>query len=156
MFRHLVFIVCAMLTPGLHGQSENDEGRIRKTIENYVAAFNAKDAARLLNLLTEDEDGRNPLTGEFMPKRSLADLRQGFQKNPGIRWKHTIDRVRLLSADFAIVDTTAEDVRPQASGEKKVSRLITYVLKKQDGSWKIAAVRQSMFDSSTAAGAVKD
>jgi len=126
-----------------NAQSE-DEQAIRKTIADYVAAFNAKDAKRFFDFQTADEDGRDPRDGRFMPKRSLNDVQQGFSANPHLQWKHEIDRVRFITPQVAIVDTTANDIRPQRDGESKhVPRLIAYVMKKVDGSWRIAAVRQS-------------
>jgi len=145
-------ILIALNTPGWAADSGESEQAIRKTIADYVAAFNAKDARRFLDFQTADEDGRDPRDGHFMPKRSLDDLQKGFSLNPNIQWKHEIDKVRMVTSEVAIVDTTADDIRPDREGSAKhVPRLITYVVKKVDGSWRIAAVRQSMAPTAPAA-----
>jgi uncharacterized protein (TIGR02246 family) len=140
----LVLLAASISTANAQSGGE-DEQAIRKTIADYVAAFNAKDAKRMLDFQTTDEDGRDPRNGRFLPKRSLSDVQEGFSSNPHLQWKHEIDRVRLITPQVAIVDTTADDVRPQREGDiKHIPRLIAYVLKKVDGSWRIAAVRQSL------------
>ena len=132
---------CALIS----AQTPSTEDALRKTIDDYVQAFNAKDAPRFLALQTDDEDNRDPRDGTFMPKRTLADLKEGFALNPNLKWTRHIDRIRMITPDVAIVDSTGSDIRPKANGEtNNVDRFVTYVLKRVDGKWRVAAVRQSL------------
>lgn len=123
----------------------NDD-EIRKLYAQFVAAWNAHDAKKLASYWTIDGDTMEPdgVTAKHRDEveKHFAEEHSGAFKNTEL--KLTIDSVWFASADVAMVDGTymvigAVDPNGQALPPRK--GLLTSVLIKEDGVWRVAASR---------------
>ena len=90
-------------------------------------------------------DRRSNQNGEIL---TLSDPSKGtpVMNNPSDnqQWTRTVDKVRFLTPDVAIVDTHGDETRTNTkTGERAVRHVFnTYVLTRvADGEWRIAASR---------------
>jgi uncharacterized protein (TIGR02246 family) len=122
------------------GTPSPDEAAIRGVVRNYVNARELREPAALEALFTADAD-QHTTAGEWRRGRtqvaggSLASSTQ----NPGDR-TITIETVRFITPDVAIADgpyviTTGATVRRMWT---------TIVLEREDGAWRITAIRNML------------
>jgi uncharacterized protein (TIGR02246 family) len=132
-----------------------DEAAIRAASQAYVAALDKGDKATLATLWTPDGDivdsaghvltGREALAldGDAPPPDPAS--------RPDVRLQET--RLRFISPDVAIEDGTVEVTPP--TGLPQTGRFsATWV--RQEGSWKLAAIRECRGDEPTAATALAE
>ena len=122
-----------------------NEMQVRDALAAFVAAFNARDRARLNQLRTPDMDRRSNQNGEIL---MLGDQSRGtpVMNNPSDnqQWTRTVDKMRFLTPDVAIVDTHGDETRTNTkTGEHAVRHVFnTYVMTRgSDGAWRVAASR---------------
>ena len=73
----------------------------------------------------------------------IEQVEKGFGSLPGFqRYEGRIESIRFISADAAIVETTANTILDTASFEEKV----TIVVARSNNKWHIAAWRIMVFD----------
>jgi uncharacterized protein (TIGR02246 family) len=123
----------------------NDE-TIRKLYAEFVAAWNAHDAKKMAAMYAIDGDLMEPdgMTAKHRQEveKHFADEHAGAFKDTEL--KLTIDSVWFAGQDVALVDGTymvigAVDPNGQALPPRK--GLLTSVLIKEDGQWRVAASR---------------
>lgn len=147
MKRKLFSVIALAVMPVLGGETSSAEQQVRELIQRWDAAYCSLDAAGLAALAAPDFELINRL-GQWTPMSSRAELERmwswGFTNIyrgvPGPR--HTIERMRFLSANTAIVQTHASwpalkldngmDIPPH--GE-----ITTFVAVKQPGGWRVAS-----------------
>lgn len=114
------------------------EGAIREHIAAHVAAINQRDAATLAMLFTPDAD-------EVITDRPRAigrdAIRAAAQRDllawpPARRFALDVTRVRMLTPDIAIVDTSATF----SEGPVRSNRG-THVVVRREGKWFTTALR---------------
>ena len=128
----------------LSAQSSNqaratlDEKAIRVQITTAEAAINKRDFAALGALYTPDADaiiGSAPTSTD--PNAIRRDLAAAWAKFPANRRiTITIDAIRFVTSDVAIVNTTALFTEGEPLEDRG-----TWVMVRRDGAWRIAAVR---------------
>ena len=135
----LVLCLAAVPSSALQspGTQPSDEAAIRAVVRNYVNARELRDPAAIEALFTTDAD-QHTTAGEWRRGRpqvirgSLASSTQ----NPGNR-SITVETVRFLTPDVAIADGPYE-----ITMNDSVRRMwTTLVLEREDGAWRIAAIR---------------
>jgi uncharacterized protein (TIGR02246 family) len=110
-----------------------DEPLVRELVRRYVNARELKDPKAIEALFTEDAD-QHTTGGEW--RRGRAQIVNGTiessTRNPGTR-RISVAAVRFITADVAIADG------PYEIGSRRM--WTTIVLKRDDGVWRIAAIR---------------
>lgn len=139
-----LFVLClAAVTPAAAqspGVQSPDEAAVKAVVRNYVNARELRDPAAIEALFTIDAD-QHTTSGEWRRGRiqvaggSLASSTQ----NPGTR-SITVETVRFITPDVAIADgpyviTTGTSVRRMWT---------TIVLEREQGAWRIAAIRNKV------------
>ena len=119
-----------------------DEAAIHALLATNEAATNRRDAAGVAATFTADGDvwiiGGSPIVGLDAIRRNEED----FYSTPGFQeWHATIDSIRFISPNVALVETT--DVTILDSGE--IAAKSTWIVSLQHGDWRFAAVRVMYF-----------
>ena len=123
-----------------------DEQSVRKVVDAYAKAGQNLDASNLPSLFSDDADVRGT-GGQWLSGRDniVTDQAEFFntlkaraerpKQNPG----PFPDQIRFISADVALYD--ASHIR-ERDGSRRL-RMISAMLRKEAGSWKIVAIRLS-------------
>jgi len=122
-------------------QGGKDDAAITKLIDQYSEARENKDTVLLKNILTDDID-QLVSNGEWRAgiRVAVEGMMRSSTANPGTRTL-TVDKIRYLGDDSAIADCRYEITNPDGSDRKMWS---TFVVVKQKGKWKIAAIRNML------------
>jgi uncharacterized protein (TIGR02246 family) len=114
-----------------------DETAVREVVRRYVDARELRDPKAIEALFTDDAD-QHTTSGEWRRGRAqvVPGTLQSSSRNPGQR-RITVSSVRFVTPDVAIVDG------PYEIGEGSQTRRMwtTIVLRRDAGSWRIAAIR---------------
>jgi uncharacterized protein (TIGR02246 family) len=122
-----------------------DIDAIKKTAENFDAAYNSRDAVAFSAYFMEDADFQWH-TGELLKDRKqIAQYFTNAFKSMPADYRHitTLQRIRFLGPDIAIGDGTLVIAQDAATENTKpvFSVLFTCIGKKAKGQWKLAAIR---------------
>jgi uncharacterized protein (TIGR02246 family) len=115
-----------------------DELAIRKVLADTTAAFNQHNRYLNPEATTDDFDLVNPPGTYTSGKADLQDAFRGAFRNA--RMVATVDRIRFIRPDVALVDGTFEISGSEISPAPKGLR--TIVMVKENGRWMITALRQ--------------
>ena len=118
-----------------------DEAAVRALVEAYSAARDKGDAVALAGLFTADADqlvssGEWRRGREAVVKGSLASS----QQTQGTR-TFTIDTVRMIAANVALADSRYEIAQTGGTTRRMWA---SWLLVKDGGAWKIAAIRNML------------
>ena len=118
-----------------------DEAAVRALVEAYSAARDKGDAAALTALFTADADqlvssGEWRRGREAVVKGSLASSQQAQGKRT-----FTIDTVRMIAANVALADSRYEIAQTDGATRRMWA---SWLLVKDGGAWKIAAIRNML------------
>jgi uncharacterized protein (TIGR02246 family) len=133
MWRIIVAIIL-LATPAF-GQSVADEAAVRNVIQQYTNARDLKDPKAIETLFTADAD-QHTTSGEWRRGRGrvVPGTLAASARNPGNR-RIAVEAVRFLTADVAIADG------PYIIEGAGTPTWTTVVVKREDGTWRIAAIR---------------
>lgn len=83
-----------------------DETQLAKSLDDFVSAFNEKNAEKLASCWTETATHTDRETGERTEGRAAiqADFKKIFAAQPGIKLSATMTRFRLVTADVAQIE----------------------------------------------------
>lgn len=147
MIKSMLFsmIFAALWPTGSYAQQPHipskKEQPLYTLIDQYAQARETKDTVLLKQILTDDID-QLVSTGEW--RRGFETARQGMLRsstaNPGSRTL-TVDQIRFLSRETALVDTRYEIQNPDGSLRKMWS---TFIVVYQNDRWKITAIRNML------------
>ena len=143
----LRFITCLLLialgsTSLAQEQPAVDEAAIRQRIDEYVAAYNNRDAKAVADLWADDAVYLNRDTGEAIEGRPAiaAMFDEMFKGGQADQLSVSIQSLRQITPDVAIEDGTVELV--SAEGEP-LETTYTAVHVKKDGQWYLNSVRET-------------
>jgi uncharacterized protein (TIGR02246 family) len=107
----------------------DEEQAIRAVLARFYDGWNAHDADMMVSAYAEDIDHIN-VFGEWQRGRAalraeLARLHAGPLSNS--RKKYTVEKIRFLGPDVAVVQVSSHSVNGENLG--------TYVMEKQKGEW---------------------
>ena len=139
-----VLVVCliAPIAPAAQSRGGNasDEAAIRTVVSSYVNARQLRNASAIESLFTVDAD-QHTTSGEW--RRGRAEVMRGSMessaRNPGSR-SITVDTIRFIRPDVVIADGPYE-IR---TGGNVRRMWTTIVLEREDGEWRIAAIRNML------------
>jgi uncharacterized protein (TIGR02246 family) len=125
-----------------NGAEPNHEADIRRVIQRYVDAREARDPKDIEPLLTPDAD---QLVSDGTWRRGRDQLVKGMlgssRKNPARR-TITVESVRLLAPDIALAD--GRYTQKGSTGGKDRVMWTAIVLKRGADGWSIAAIRNML------------
>ncbi len=121
-----------------------DESDIRSLVATNAAAANAGDPAGVVATFTPDGDGWVAGQARFSTHDdALRSAEEDFEGIPGFQsWDATIESIRFISADAAIVEVFAVTSLDTGSFDEET----TIVVARGEEGWKIAAWRVMTFD----------
>jgi uncharacterized protein (TIGR02246 family) len=116
-----------------------DENSVRETLAAYVAAYNQKNAAKLVEFFTPEG---TLIDSENVATRGREAIAQEFSEAFAERTTYTleakIDLVRLITPDVAQATGVARLVSPK---EATIANQFAALLARQGGVWKIVEIR---------------
>jgi hypothetical protein len=110
-------------------------------VDKYTQSRENRDTVLLESILTSDID-QLVSSGEWREGKSesMKGMMRSSGNNPGKR-KITIDKIRLITSESALADAKYEIQNSDGTSRKMWS---TFVLVKQNGDWKITAIRNML------------
>jgi uncharacterized protein (TIGR02246 family) len=125
-------------TPG----SEAESSGLAEALRQYVAAFNAHDAANVAALWSADGVYVDKGSGRRTEGREAlaADFTALFVASPQVALHGEIEGVRMVADDAALVDGTSITAEPGAPAE---TSCFSAVFVKRDGAWLLDSVHES-------------
>lgn len=139
-FINIFLFIClnSLNIPSVMAQNLEENKDIYLLIEQYNQAREEKDVNLLGNILTTDVD-QLVSSGEWRrgSETAIQGMLRSSNRNPGQR-TITIEQIRFLDSNMAIVDTRYEIKLDNNTVRKLWS---TFIVVQQEGKWKIAAIR---------------
>lgn len=118
-----------------------EDAVIYKTLESFVAAFNANDAKALAANLAPDveyiDEGSNHLVGAKQIEQVLTSY---FKDHKGAQLQVTPGGIRVVAPGVALEDAEAVITVPESGTQ--TARRITLLYVRSDNHWKIASYRE--------------
>lgn len=117
------------------------EMAIRKTLEQFVAAFNANDAKAMVQAMTPAVEYIDESSQRVAGSKGIFDFMESFFRgNSGAKLQITPEGARIVAPMVALED--AESVITIADKGKQTSRRISLVYAMDGDIWKIASIRE--------------
>jgi uncharacterized protein (TIGR02246 family) len=135
----------SLVVSTLHAQQKEPTDKQKKEItaliDKYSLARENKDTVLLKTILTSDVD-QLVSTGEWRNgvQSSVKGMLRSSASAPGTRTL-TVDKIRLISSNSAIVDCRYEIQNPDGTMRKMWS---TFVAVSEKSTWKISAIRNML------------
>jgi uncharacterized protein (TIGR02246 family) len=121
--------------------NEKAEKAIYALIDDYARARETKDTVLLNKILAPEIDQLvSSGTWRIGKKESLDGMMRSSSSNPGKRML-TVDKIRFLDSEYAIVDCRYEIQNPDGTARKMWSTFIVVLIEKY---WKITAIRNML------------
>jgi uncharacterized protein (TIGR02246 family) len=116
------------------------ENSVRETLAAYIATYNQKDAAKLVEFFTPDG---TLIDSENVATRGQEAIAQEFSEALTDRSTYTlqakIDRIRLITPDVAQAEGESRLVSPK---EATIANQFVVLLARQGAAWKIVEIRE--------------
>ncbi len=126
----------------LSAQPAGDDAAVRAVVAKYVSAREQSDEKSIAALFTADAD-QLVSSGEW--RKGSAEVVRGTlassQTTGGTRTV-TVESVRFLSPDIALADGRYEIAGMTSGATRRM--WTTLILKRTDGGWRIAAIRNML------------
>ena len=137
-------IVCALAAVSVHAQPvpSKDDAAIRDLVARYVSARELKDPQAIGALFTSDAD-QLVSSGEWRKGRNelVEGMLRSSQQNAGKRTIR-VETVRFLTPDVALADGRYEIAGESAADARRMWS--TFVMHRETGGWRIAAIRNML------------
>jgi len=149
------FLLALLAASGLRAQEEPSPeiAGLQQAAADFVLAYNAKDAAAVAALFTENGEisdlrAEDTTTGRVDIQLRYAEI---FAAGDTPSVAIEVDSVRLVGKDLAIEDGTVHLTPPGDNAPAKSTAYTAVLQKSADGAWKIASTR-TLADTTDAAG----
>jgi uncharacterized protein (TIGR02246 family) len=114
-----------------------DERQIRKLIESWIAASNARDLPALMDMMTDDVVFMTPGRAPFGKAEFAADV--GRMKNVAIDARAQVQELEIFGPRAYIRNHIRVELTSPGQAPKRVSGYAMSILRKgNDGRWRIA------------------
>ncbi len=123
------------------GIAQTEQKAFQELIATYAEARENQNVDLLKSILTEDID-QLVSSGEWRIGKETAvqGMKRSSQVNEGNR-KLTVEKARLLTPHSAVVDARYQIISPEGETRNMWS---TFIVVKEEGSWKIAGIRNML------------
>jgi uncharacterized protein (TIGR02246 family) len=149
------FLLALLAASGLRAQEEPSPeiAGLQQAAADFVLAYNAKDAAAVAALFTENGEisdlrAEDTTTGRVDIQLRYAEI---FAAGDTPSVAIEVDSVRLVGKDLAIEDGTVHLTPPGDNAPAKSTAYTAVLQKSADGAWQIASTR-TLADTTDAAG----
>jgi uncharacterized protein (TIGR02246 family) len=122
-----------------------DEAAIGAVVKAFIDTREANDSAGLAALLTEDVDQRLTSGRIRKGRDEVVSGSLATTQSTGGRRTITIESVRFFGPDVALVDGRYDSVGRSDGGDRRM--LTSMTLEREQGNWKIAAIRNMLPDA---------
>ena len=145
---HKLFALLAALAGGAatpayaQGDRTADEAAIRAVIQAFLDTREKNDAAGLAALLTPDVDQRQTSGNMRSGRDAVVSGSLTTQQSTGGRRTITVDSLRFVGQDVAIADGRYDSLGRADGTDQRM--LTSMVLRREAGTWKIAAIRNML------------
>jgi len=119
-----------------------DENAIRGVIQAFIDTREKNDAAGLAALMTSDVDQQQTSGNTRRGRDAVVSGSLSTQQSTGGKRTITVESLRFLSTDVALADGRYDSVGRADGGEQLM--LTSWVLRREGGAWKIAAIRNML------------
>jgi uncharacterized protein (TIGR02246 family) len=114
-----------------------DERQIRKLIESWIAASNARDLPALMDMMTDDVVFMTPGRAPFGKAEVAADV--GRMKSVAIDARVEVQEIEVFGPRATIRNHIQVELTPPGQTAKRMSGYAMSILRKgADGRWRIA------------------
>jgi uncharacterized protein (TIGR02246 family) len=135
-------IATASLAFAQSADRAGDEKAVRAVIQAFLDTREANDAAGLAALLTPDVDQQQTSGNMRSGRDAVVSGSLATQQSTGGRRTITVDSLRFVGADVAIADGRYDSVGRADGTDQRM--LTSMVLRREGGTWKIAAIRNML------------
>lgn len=144
-----VLAACALMAATHQARTlANDEDAIRRNVKQMEEGWNSKSGALFAKPFAEDADYVVVNGMHIKGQKVIAEAHQRIfdtiYKNTSLSLK--VEQFRLLRPDVALVHVRGRAETPQAEGVSKREVMITLVMTKTDGVWRIAAFQNTKIE----------
>ena len=126
-----------------------DEKAIKAVVQEFLDARDANDEQRLSAVLTADADQQQTSGERRVGRDAVVKGSLSTQQSTGGKRTIAVDSIRFIAPDVALADGRYDSIG-RADGSD-LHMLTSMVLRRENGAWKIAAIR-NMRPSGEAAG----
>jgi uncharacterized protein (TIGR02246 family) len=159
MIRNLPLVAIGMALVGAHARSSLAQGpstpaaagapaaattaaenAVRETLNTYVAAYNQKDAAKLVELFTQEGTLIDPDNVATRGREAIAEeFADAFADRSTYTLEAKIERIRLITSDVAQAEGQS---RLESPKEATIANQFVVLLARQNEVWKIVEIRE--------------
>lgn len=138
----LLVAVVAQTASAQSADRAADEAQIRGVIQAFLDTREANDPVALGALLTADVDQQQTSGNTRRGREAVVSGSLSTQQSTGGRRTITVDSLRFLSTDVALADGRYDSIGRADGTDQRM--LTSMVLRREAGTWKIAAIRNSL------------
>lgn len=137
---------CALYATAPAALADNaDETAIRENVRQLEAGWNAKSGAQFAKPFAADADyvviNGMYIKGQALIAESHQRIFDTFYKESTLSL--SVKQVRMLRPDVAVVHVTGTNKIPRGAETQTVEAIITLLMTKESGAWKIAAFQNT-------------
>ena len=138
-------LACALHAPAQTQTAGGDDALLRENVRQLEAGWNAKSGAAFAKPFAEDADY---VVINGMQIKGREAIAEGHQRIFDTVFKDStlslsVKQARMLRADVAVVHVSAHLKSAQGAGAQEADAVITLVMTKESGAWKIAAFQNT-------------
>ncbi len=125
-----------------HAAREADADAVRAAVKDFIKVFDKADAAGLAALFTEEGEYISNDGATLRGRAAMEDgYAQFFKKNADVKLEVTIDSIRFVSQETAVLEGAARSYKAGKPGEPTISRISTLFVREK-GKWLLALLRE--------------
>lgn len=138
-------LACALGAPARTQTAGGDDALLRENVRQLEAGWNSKSGAAFAKPFAEDADY---VVINGMQIKGREAIAQGHQRIFDTVFKDSVislsvKQTRMLRADVAVVHVSAHLKSAPGAGAQEADAVITLVMTKESGAWKIAAFQNT-------------
>jgi uncharacterized protein (TIGR02246 family) len=141
----LAAVLACALSASAQTQTGGDDAALRENVRQLEAGWNAKSGAAFAKPFADDADYVVINGTQIKGREAIARGHQGIFDTvfKDSTLSLSVKQVRMLRADVAIVHVSAHLKSAQGAGAQEADAVITLVMTKESGAWKIAAFQNT-------------
>ena len=143
MKRAILFFSILMCSASLLAQTAHDEQLIRNTVKTLQTGWNASSGETFASSFTDSHDfivwNGYYFKGQDIKTNAMGHDQIFSTMYKGTQLYYTVDKIRFIKEDIALVHVFGAVVKITESRPKDPQVLISMVMEKKNGDWKISS-----------------